>query len=138
MKRTSILHGIAMLAIVCSLFTFSSCSKDKDDPAPSIIGLWKGKYGNGATTYPTSGYAFLFRKDGTVRVFNNADTATAGKSEGTYTLSGSTVTTNYTYLAPASGTYSTTATVNANFSFMEGSWGSGTSTTSGGKFFINK
>lgn len=140
---------IKLLAIASlTAIAFASCSKDDNStvtttpvtttPPPSIVGLWKGKYGNGAATYPTSGYAFLYRADGTVRVFNSIDTATAGKAEGTYIKSGATVTTTYTYLAPASGTYSTSATVDANFTFVEGTWGSGTNTTNGGMYFVNK
>jgi hypothetical protein len=139
---------IKFLAIASIIaIVFASCSKDNNDtvltpvtptPAPSMVGLWKGKYGNGATTYPTSGYAFLFRADGTVRVFNSTDTATAGKAEGTYTKSGATVTCTYTYIAPSSGTYATSAAVDANFTFVEGTWGSGTNTTNGGMYFLNK
>lgn len=139
---------IKLLAIASLVaLALTSCSKDNNDtavtpvtttPPPSMAGLWKGKYGNGATTYPTSGYAFLFRANGTVRVFNSTDTATAGKAEGTYIKSGATVTATYTYLAPSTGTFSTSAAVDANYTFVEGTWGSGTNTTNGGMYFINK
>lgn len=130
---------------MAATIVFGSCKKSTTTvttnipPAPSILALWKGKYGSG-TAYPNSGYAFLFRADGTVRVFNAQDTtlSTTAKAEGTYLKSGSTVTTTYTYLAPASGTYSTSATVDANITFIEGTWGSGTNTTNGGLYFINK
>jgi hypothetical protein len=127
------------LMITCMALAIVSCKKDKDDVAapPSVVGFWKGKYGNGATTYPTSAYAFLFRSNGTVRVFDGADTTTASKAEGTYTVSGTTVNTTYTYLSGGS-TFSTTAIADAKFTLLEGSWGSGTNTTSGGKFFVNK
>lgn len=118
------------------LFFASSCKKDKDEtPKPSILGFWKGKYGN-STSYPSLGYAFLFRNNGTVRIFNNLDTAAAIKAEGTYTVSGTTVTTNYTYSTSLS--YSTSATIDNNMTFQEGTWGNGTSTTDGGRFFIVK
>jgi hypothetical protein len=79
----------------------------------------------------------LFRSNGTVRVFDGIDTASASKAEGTYTISGSTVTTNYTYLG-SGPTYSTSATVNSNFTFLEGTWGPGTSTSGSGQFFLVK
>jgi hypothetical protein len=115
-----------------------SCS-DKDDPKPSLTGFWKGKYGS-VSSYPNSEYAFLFRGDGTVRVFTSIDTTKAGtfKAEGTYAILGSTITTNYKYISPGTGTNSTSAVVTSGLTFMEGTWGSGTNTTNGGKFFLYK
>jgi hypothetical protein len=57
------------------------------------------------------------------------------KAEGTYTSVGNTFNATYTY--SGGGTFSVTATVNSINAFMEGTWGSGTSTTSG-KFFMHK
>lgn len=132
-------HFKTGLMIASIAIAMVSCKKDKDEtpPPPSVVGFWKGKYGNGATTYPTAAYAFLFRSNGTVRVFEGADTTTAGKAEGTYTVSGTTVNTTYTYLN-SGPTYSTTAVTDAKFTLLEGSWGSGTNTTNGGRFFVNK
>jgi hypothetical protein len=79
----------------------------------------------------------LFRNNGTVRVFNSADTTSATKAEGTYSISGSTVTTNYTYIG-TSNTYSTSSTFNPQYTFMEGTYGIGASTTGGGQFFLVK
>jgi hypothetical protein len=125
---------LSLLAL--SLVLIVSCKKDKDETEkPSIIGLWKGKYGS-STSYPNAGYAFLFRTDGTVRVFDGVDTAAASKAEGTYSVSGSSVSTKYTYTGGS--TYSTAATIDPKMTFIEGSWGSGTNTTNGGKFFIVK
>jgi hypothetical protein len=125
------------LAIALLSVTLIACKKDKDDD-PTITGLWLGKYSSSSTSYPTLGYAFLFRKDGTVRVFNSSDTAAAsGKAEGTYQVAGNKVTCNYTYVIGA-GTYSSEAIVNSMFTFMEGSWGNGSSTTNGGMYFVYK
>jgi hypothetical protein len=127
------------LVALTSVLLLSSCKKDDPAPTstdPAYVGLWKGKYGTG-TAYPSSGYAFLFRKDGTVRVFNNSDTTTASKAEGTYSIVGSTVNTIYKYIT-LGDQYSTTATMDLKASFIEGTWGSGTNTTNGGKFFVVK
>lgn len=135
MKRVNI-----FLAATISLsFIFLSCKKSSDSaPAdPGYVGLWKGKYGSGATAYPTSGYSFLFRNDGTVRVFDGVDTATAGKAEGTYSITGAAVTATYKYVS-GGAQFSVAATIDPKFTFQEGTWGSGTNTTSGGKYFIVK
>jgi hypothetical protein len=130
--------AFAML-LLAAILSFTSCEKDDDVPAPappSIVGLWKGKYG-GVAVYPNSGYTMLFRSNGSVRVFDGTDTTTASKAEGTYTISGSTVTTNYTYLTSPS-TFSTSATFNSIYTFMEGTWGSGAATSGSGQFFLVK
>ncbi len=133
------LLSLALVALV----TFASCKKDDPTPvaptpvAPSLVGFWKGKYGSGATSYPTSGYCFLYRTGGTVRVFDGADTTAAAKAEGTYAINGNKVTTTYTY-TPGGGTFSISATVDAKFTFIEGTWGSGTNVTNGGNYFVNK
>ncbi len=125
-----------VIALVFISGALTSCKKEKT-PAPSIVGFWAGKYGNGTTTYPATPYLALFRSNGTVRIFaNKTDTASASKAEGTYVVSGSTVTATYNY--SASEQYSVSATVDSKFTFIEGSWGSGTNTTDGGKWFMNK
>jgi hypothetical protein len=129
MNLSKTLFMIALSAIV-----FSACKKEKHAD-PSIVGFWKGKYG-GTSNYPNLGYALLFRNNGTVRVFDGVDTATAGKAEGTYTVIGSTVTLTYTY--GVSNTFSAGASANGGWNFLEGTWGSGTNTTNGGRFFVNK
>ena len=115
---------------------FTSCEKDDPDPTPTHIGFWKGKYG-GTGSYPTIQWGMLLRADGTVRVYDGADSATAGKAEGTYSLTGSTLNTSYSYISGGNA-YSTTAILNANKTFMEGTYGVGAATTGGGVFFMAK
>lgn len=137
MKRFKNL-ALAVLLLSATV-SVTSCEKDDDVPAPaapSIVGLWKGKYG-GVASYPTSGYTMLFRSNGTVRVFDGTDTTIASKAEGTYSISGTTVTTNYTYLT-SPNTYSTSATFNSIYTFMEGTYGAGAATSGSGQFFLVK
>src|SRR6218665_1374905 len=103
MKRFKFLAGLLLAGLVGF-----SCTKD--DPKPTLTGFWKGKYGS-TSAYPNSEYAFLFRSDGTMRVFTSQDTTKAGtfKAEGTYAILGSTITGNYKYIAPGVGTNSTSA-----------------------------
>lgn len=127
------------VAIGVMAIGLSACKKDDPEPAPSMVGFWQGKYG-ATENYPTNGYAFLFRSDGTVRVFNGVDTASAavGRGEGIYSILGSTVTAKYTYLSEGGATFSISGTVNAPFTFLEGTWGSGDNTSGNGRFFIVK
>ena len=128
-KMTCAFLAVSLLAV--------SCSKDNDDDStPTITGFWSGAYGNG-TSIPTLDYAFLFRTDGTVRVFNNSDTTAATKAEGTYTISGVNVNTTYSYIGQTT-VYNTKAIANESFTQMNGQWGSGTSTSSGGTFYLDK
>ena len=124
----------------CFLYILPSCKKTVEPPPPPVsnhIGFWMGKYSTGATTYPSYGYAMLLRTNGTVRVFNGADTTTATKAEGTYTFTGTTINTVYSY-SPSPGRLSTTAVIDAKNTFQQGSWGNGTSVVDRGKFFLVK
>lgn len=127
-----------LIAVIASSLIFISCKKEScpAPETPSIVGFWQGKYG-AVSAYPSLGYSALFRSNGTVRFFNSADTVTATKAEGTYTISGSTVTASYTYLG-VGDSYSVSATVDSKFSFLEGTYGSGANTTNGGKWFMVK
>ncbi len=112
----------------------TSCKKEST-PTPTVVGYWVGKYGNGAAA-ATLDYAFLFKADGTVKVYaNNADTSLASKAEGTYSVSGTKINTTYTY--PGNIKYSSVSNADAEFTTMSGTWGSGTSTT-GNTFYLNK
>ena len=110
----------------------------------TIVGFYTGKIGNN-TDYPSFQMAFLFRNDGTVRVYNNNistpgyfDTSLIPPSEGTYTVVGSTVVTNCAYVSNPSNTFSTLGTLDSAFTYMDGSWGYGTATSGGGYYFSYK
>lgn len=118
------MHLILLLAIVAS---FVTACKDDETPSPDVTGYWVGNYTSGVNVYT---YAALFRSNGTVRVFNNSDTASAGKAEGTYTVTDS-VRATYTYIV-GSDVYSFAAKLNDAATVMIGTWGEGTSTTVGG------
>ena len=126
------------IAVIVSSLIFISCKKEScpAPETPSIVGFWKGKWGS-SDAYPTNGYAALFRSNGSVRIYDGADTATASKAEGLYTVAGTTVTATYTYTG-SSSPLAISATVDAKFTFLEGTWGTSPSTTSGGKWLLNK
>lgn len=114
---------ILVCTSLLSVAFFTSCKKNKETvapPPPTVDGYWTGNYGLGNNT-PDLFYSFLFRPNGTVRVYSgNTDTSKAIKAEGSYTLENNMVKT--TYKTGADMSYSTTATLNAAFNTMEGSW----------------
>ena len=130
--KTKLLMGIIALCVI------GACKKKKEDtpPPPTVVGYWEGKYGSGSAV-PSAPYYFLFRSNGTLRVYADAtDTASAGKAEGTYIVSGNTVKTTYTY--PPSTSYSTQSIIDAGFTTMDGTWGSGANVSGNGTFRIFK
>ncbi len=79
---------IIFFSIIISSF-LNSCKKT-EEVKPSIIGIWKGKFGIGATVIPNTDVIFDIKDDGSVLVYNAADVASATvKGNGTYsTLNG--------------------------------------------------
>jgi hypothetical protein len=114
-------------------------------PGPTTItGFYTGKIGNNGD-YPSFQIAFIFRSNGTVRAYDNilsspgaTDTSTIAVAEGTYTVSGDTVTTYCKYLSDTTNAFSTLAIINSDSTYMEGSWGNQTFNTGGGYFFVYK
>ena len=132
-------RSLLTFAIGLGTLIYFGCKKDNPEPKPSMVGFWQGKYGVG-DDYPSNGYAFLFRADGTIRVFNGTDTTSAAvsKAEGIYSILGSTVTARYTYMSDGEDTFSFAGKVNAQFTFLEGTWGTGDNTVGNGKYFVVK
>lgn len=96
-------------------------------------------YGQG-TSNPNIPYGFLFREDGTMRVYSNfSDTATGNKAEGIYHVSGMTVTGSYTYFTGMTGNYSFKASADEDDDeTLNGTYGMGTAQTGGGTFYLFK
>ncbi len=134
MKRT--LLNIA--AVVAVMVIAASCKKDTPvaDTTPVYAGFWKGKYGTG-TNRPTLDYAMLLKSNGTFRIYDGADTATAIKYEGSFAVSGTDFTGTYN-LTGGGIQYSTIAGFNAQFTAMDGTYGSGTNATNGGTYVLTK
>jgi hypothetical protein len=127
-----------LLAFAATGFILVSCKKDNTTtPAPAAHeGYWKGKYGVGSNR-PSLDYSMLIKSDGTFRIYDGSDTATAVKYEGTYTVSGTTFTGVYN-LVGGGIQYSTLAGFNAQFTGLDGTYGSGTNTTNGGNYTLTK
>jgi hypothetical protein len=131
--------AVLTLTVVIVISGIVSCSKkDKlDDPKKVVVGYWKGKYGASSTSL-TQSWEFLFRSDGTLRVFDGADTTTTtGKGEGTYTIADSVVMTHFAFFVNPSYIFSSTGVLNTNDTKMTGTYGRpGSSGT--GYFFLDK
>jgi hypothetical protein len=131
---------IVTLAALFGVITFTSCKKEHAIPKPSVVGYWKGKFGIGQQN-DTHGYAFIFRENGTVRVYyyssSNPDTTVAAIADGTYLLTGNQVNTTHIYLFNGAK-YSTVSTINASSSYMEGDWVDEIYPSIKGKFFLHK
>jgi len=127
-------------ALLCTIAFFSAdCKKSNSAAAPphrSVVGYWVGKFADGGAT-PTNGFAFLFRPNGTVRVYDDQDTASGSATEGTYALADSTVTTTYSN-GGAYGPYNTVGVLNSTSTQISGSWGDGGTNYNGGIFYLNK
>jgi hypothetical protein len=133
-----------LFAVACTLLfgimPFISCKKENSDPIPPVVGYWIGKIGVSQAP-PSMGYAFLFRNDGSVRVYylsnNNPDTSSVIKGEGLYSVTGNKINTTYN-LINFPFQRSTTATMNNNFTYMQGTWGKDLNPVDGGQFFAQK
>jgi hypothetical protein len=70
-----------LLATAIIIIAFTACKKSSAETpvpaAPTHLGLWKGKYSLTTNTQPTENVLYLFRQDGTMRVYNGLDTLTA-------------------------------------------------------------
>jgi hypothetical protein len=115
-----------VLFTMLAVLVIASCKKE--DPA-TVVGFWSGTYDG------TEPWHVLFRANGTVRVYDGADTATAGFAEGTYTVSDS-VRTQYSY--SVDNRYSTAAKMNDDATSMVGTYGYDTSTDDAGTFTLTK
>jgi hypothetical protein len=141
LQRTlALLLPVLGLAVGCGGSGGDNPSTPPPPPVPSVAnttGIWTGKYGNGTTT-PNFDYRMVFFADGKSRIIDGlvASTDGANTAAGTWSLSGSTVAGTYSY--PNANTFSTTGTINSALTTLAGTWGAGTSTTSGGTYSLTK
>ena len=132
------------LFLVAVLFTAILTSCKKEDcpvttpvvPTYPIEGSWVGKYGNG-TGAPTSGYSMLVEAGGKIVVADGATLNGSLIANGTYTLTGNVFKGTYTY-SGGGGTFTLQGTFNNAGKLESGTWGSGSSPTGGGTWFMDR
>lgn len=122
---------------ICSITVLFACKKkDNSEPKSPVVGFWEGHYGEGSNV-PNYTFAFLFRSNGTVRVYSDyTDTTASASAEGTYIVTGSKVKTTYSY--DPTNSYSTIADIDAGFTTMDGTWGENANTSGNGTFRVFK
>jgi hypothetical protein len=98
--------------------------------APAVTGKWTGTYGSGAASTPNF-YSFQLNADGSMQLIGANGAVLAN---GTYTFSNNQLTGTYKYTN--GGNFSISAMLSGNT--LNGSWGSGTSSTGGGKWVMTK
>jgi hypothetical protein len=115
-----------------------SCSKD-EVPAPTypMEGLWVGKYGNGTAT-PTSGFSMVIESGGKITVADGDNITTSSKAAGTWTVTGNVFKATYTYSTPGGSTFSIQADWSNDGKMTNGTWGSGSSATGSGTWFMDR
>lgn len=116
----------------------ASCKKD-DCPAPTypVEGLWVGKYGSGAAT-PSSGFSMVVEANGKVTVADGDNITASSKAAGTWTLTGNVFKATYTYSTPGGSTFTIQANWSNDGKMTSGTWGSGSSPTGSGTWFMDR
>jgi hypothetical protein len=108
--------------------TDSTLIRDSVYPS-SIIGFWPGTFNNPGFD-PSYEFSFLFKSDGTLRVYiegSDADTAAAPfKGDGVYRILGLALATQFNV---AGQLYSTQGTLDSSFLFYQGTIGEGLQTS---------
>lgn len=121
-----------------TVFLATSCKKD-DCPAPTypVEGLWVGKYGSGSAT-PTAGFSMVVEAGGKITVADGDNITASSKAAGTWTLTGNVFKATYTYSTPGGSTFSIQANWSNDGKMTSGTYGSGTSATGGGTWFMDR
>ena len=133
---TKILKSIPLLML--AVFTFVSCKKDNDIPAPATVaieGLYAGKYGFD-NEIPDTDQKYKIKAGGIFQEISIHNGSVVG--QGSWLLNGSTLTATYTMVFSPYSKYSISATFNASTNKLTGTWGSDNSNTDGGKIDMTK
>ena len=130
------------LEVESEVYSFTTRAQTTEE---HLIGLWLGSYGYG-DSYGTSAYGFLFRPNGTVRVYNSItplitasdtlDLPENYKADGTYTVNETTVTGTYHWGEVEFNSFE--GNVDTEEGFILGTWGNGENVSDSGLFDVEK
>lgn len=136
--KFSKISGQFLLAAMSMMIFFSSCKKDEViPPVYPVEGLWVGKYGSGTST-PTSGYSMVVEAGGKITVADGDNITSSSKATGTWVLTGNVFTATYTYTSAGGSTFSIKADWSNTGKMTNGTYGSGSSPTGAGTWFMNR
>lgn len=132
-----------LLLLVVIIAAITSCKKGNDSNNPpttgTIVGFWAGTGVANGVTQPAS---IVFKSNGTMRFYNGvskasdtASLAAASKSDATYTLSGTNISTTYSISGIS---LLLAATANSSFTSMTGTAGFPPANTGVGTFTFTK
>lgn len=127
----------SVLALAALTLVLASCGSKTT--TPPVVGTWTGFYNNvpaNEVTNADNPYSAVILADGTLTVYDGPINTTSSKATGTWTYASNTFKATYTYLE-GGGKYSVEATMPTT-NRLSGTWGDGTSTTGGGKFYWDK
>jgi hypothetical protein len=120
-----------LLAATMMSLAFTACKKSKTEepvpaPVPKFIGLWKGTFRiNGGSV---GDVIYYFKNDGTMRVYNGVDTASAAaKGSGIWVLQPpTTIVSEYTYTSSSTSFFSSKIFADADYTVgVATQWGTG-------------
>jgi hypothetical protein len=130
-----------VLGAALSILPLAACGSDSTAPLDPAIGTWIGTYGPIGQTGPSEYTFFFFAGDSVHVIAGLPPFDPTHDARGTWNRSGTTITTDYTYVG-VGDSYSTTGTLSATTgaagTTITGTWGSSPSTTNGGGFIVTK
>jgi hypothetical protein len=113
----------------------SSCKKD--DPAPSVVGFWKGNYTANPSTTPINYVFFLFRSDGTLTEWYGLDTTTSNRATSDYIVSGNNLSWSSDYDGGGDD-YGYAVSMSSDGDSIKGTWGYVPSSIDGGAIAVGR
>ena len=125
----------SIVFIALGLLVFAACKKSETPAVYNIDGLWMGHYGNGDSGVIDMYYSFAIKPGGLITVEAD-DSVSPGTAHGTWTLVGDSFKTTYSYIN-SGPTYSAVAKFDKNAATLNGTWGSGTNNSGGGRFHMD-
>lgn len=133
--KQKIMKKLSFILILLIGIFATSCKEECPAPTFPVEGHWVGKYGSGEDE-PTSGFSMVVETGGKVTVADGDNITSSSKASGTWTLTGNVFKATYTY--PGGGINTIQANWTNDGKMADGTWGSGSSPTGSGTWFMNR
>ena len=134
---------LVSLFLLSAVLIFSSCEKEETDPTYPIEGLWIGtyKYDPGVSPNQNSQYFSFVIKPGGSLIVESQDGAASYFARGSWTLSGTTLTCNYTFTTSVNSvplSQTATATYEKSGKLVSGKWNNTSNVNEKGTFSLDR